>query len=77
VLPSAADHIAVLVAEASGQVIDIPGLAAGQIGPVMAEFPGLGFAAAHAASEAVKREAIIITTQATRYADVPVDVTEL
>jgi hypothetical protein len=77
VMPTAADHVAILVAEASGEAIDIPGLAAGQVGPIMAEFPGLGLAAAHAASEAISREAILITTQAARYADVPVDVTEL
>jgi hypothetical protein len=75
--PSLADHIAILVTEAANGVVDIPGLAAGQINHIVAEFPGLGLAAAHAASEAINRDAIIVTTDAERYNDLPVHAIEL
>lgn len=77
VRPDIADHVAWLVTDASNGAVDIRGLAAGQLAEVVAEFPGLGYAAAHAASEAIADGSIILTTDAARYADVPVTATAL
>jgi hypothetical protein len=57
--------------------VDVPGLAAGQLAAVVGEHPGLGYPAAHAASEAMSDGSIIITTDIARYADVPVVATAL
>jgi hypothetical protein len=75
--PAIADHIALLVTSAMNNAIDIRGLTAGQLAALVAEFPGLGNAATHAVSEAMASASIIITTDPSRYADVPVHASAL
>ena len=70
--PAIADHIALLVTGATNDAIDVRGLMAGQLAALVAEYPGLGNAAAHAVSEAIASASIIITTDPGRYANVPV-----
>jgi hypothetical protein len=77
VRPTIADHFALLATHAVVGAIDVPGLAAGQLADMVADHPGLGFAAAHAASEAILQGSMIVTTDAERYAGVPVLVGEL
>ena len=75
--PAIADHVAWLVTDAMGGAVDVSGLAAGQLAELVAEFPGLGYPAAHAASEAIAGGSIVLTTDAARYTDVPVIATAL
>jgi hypothetical protein len=72
VRPAIADHVAWLVTDTLAGAVDVRGLASGQLVEIVGQFPGLGYAAAHAASEAMTDGSIIVTTDAGRYVDVPV-----
>jgi len=73
VRPAIADHVAMLVTSGPAGPFEIRGLRGGQLARIVSEHPGLGFAAAHAAIEAISDGSIIITTDVARYADVEVD----
>lgn len=77
VRPAIAEHVALLMMDASDGRIDVAGLTGGELAGVVAEHPGLGIAAAHAVAEAMRQRAMIVTTDASRYEGVPVTVGEL
>lgn len=72
VRPAIADHVAMLVTHTITGAVEIRGLTGGQLAGLVAEHPGLGYAGAHAASEAMRHGSVVITTDAARYADIPV-----
>ena len=67
-----AEHAAMLVTDSPAGVVEIRGLAGGQLAGIIAEYPGLGYPAAHAVSEATRDGAVILTVDVDRYAGVPV-----